>query len=122
MKPTTLMLAAVALSATACYLASSAAAVEACGVTIPLACPSSNPPSYASDVAPILSTYCTTCHNPNGQESSKPLDSYTGVSSLASSVESQISTCSMPLSGNPQPSASDRDVVVAWIVCGAQNN
>jgi len=108
----------------ACFLTTGETPAQ-CGVVIPTTCPNNAPgsaPSYATDVAPILATYCTSCHAPNGSESNKPLDSYQGVENLSSSVESKISDCSMPPSGNAQPSAEQRDAVIAWVVCGAQNN
>jgi len=79
-------------------------------------------PSYASDVSPIFFQYCTSCHEANGSQSGKPLDSWSNASKLSSKVKDQVSGCSMPPDGNPQPSAAERDVILSWIACGAPNN
>jgi len=94
---------------------------ESCGVTAPASCPTT-PPSYKTDVAPILETYCTKCHQPGGQESMKPLDTYQGISALSADVNNEISGCDMPPADQTQPTAAEREKVLAWILCGAQDN
>jgi hypothetical protein len=90
-----------------------------CSATVPSSCPTSAP-SYANDVAPILSTYCTSCHASGGQESDKPLDTYAHVAALSAEVQGQVAGCSMPPSGSM--SAADITTVLTWIECGAQDN
>lgn len=93
-----------------------------CAASVPASCPT-NAPSYKTDVAPILSANCTSCHAPGGQQSKKPLDTYAGVSSLKTDVEDQVSGCAMPPGGeSAQPTTAQRDTILAWIACGAQNN
>ena len=118
-------LAATVVFATAsCFVSSgssSQSSTSSCTGSVGTTCPPS-PPSYATDVSPLLYSYCTSCHQPSGSQSGKPLDTYSSVSSLASKVESKVSDCSMPPSSNPQPSAAERDVILAWIACGSPNN
>ncbi len=113
-----------ALAMAACYVSSgssSSSSTSSCAGNVPVTCPSVTP-SYATDVSPLLYTYCTSCHAPNGSQSGKPLDSFAAVSSLASKVESKTADCSMPPSSSPQPTAAERDVILSWLACGAPNN
>jgi uncharacterized membrane protein len=91
------------------------------GVTMPASCPTTTP-SYKTDVAPVLANYCASCHAAGGEQSDKPLDTYQGASSLVTNMENQIAGCSMPPSSDAQPTAAERETVLAWIVCGAPNN
>lgn len=94
---------------------------SSCTASVPASCPSTTP-SYTTDVAPVLATYCTSCHAAGGQESDKPLDSYAGASALQSDVENELAGCTMPPSGNAQPTSAEVEAVLAWIACGAPNN
>jgi uncharacterized membrane protein len=110
---------------TACYVSSTGSSSQgssggSCG-TVPSSCPSSNP-SYASDVAPVMYQYCVSCHGPGGSVSNKPLDSYQAVKNLSAAVKNVTSSCAMPPASAAQPTAADRDTVLGWIVCGAQDN
>ena len=117
---TTLALAGV----TACYVSSTGSSSQGsssgCG-SAPASCPSSNP-TYASDVAPVLFQYCVSCHGPGGSVSNKPLDSYPAVKALSGTVKNVMAACTMPPSSAAQPSAAERDTVLGWIACGAQDN
>ncbi|MFO0758448.1 MAG: hypothetical protein U0359_18290 [Byssovorax sp.] len=112
-----------ALLAAACsnQVGSGSAAATACSPAVPASCPSSAP-SYQSDVAPLLETYCTSCHSAGGSEPSKLLDSYASAAKWSSDVESEIASCGMPPSGEAQPTDAEREVILTWIVCGANNN
>ncbi len=118
--------AVVAIATAACYVSngsgSSGQSSTSSGAgNVPVTCPQTTP-SYATDVSPLLYSYCTSCHQPNGSQSGKPLDTYSSVSSLSSKVSSKIADCSMPPNGSPQPTAAERDVILSWIACGAPNN
>jgi len=117
---TTLALASV----TACYVSSTGSSSQGsssgCG-TAPASCPSSNP-SYATDVAPVLYQYCVSCHGPGGSVAGKPLDSYQAVKGLSGNVQKLTANCSMPPSSAAQPTSADRDTILGWIACGAQDN
>jgi hypothetical protein len=79
-------------------------------------------PSYQTAVAPIFNSYCLTCHSSGGQESSFPLETYEDIYSNRSEVLDQIYACRMPLSGQPQPTPSERVILLQWLVCGAPQN
>jgi len=117
----------VAASAVACYSGGAPSSSQQQGSTgsscngQPASCPAP-PPSYATDVSPVVFQYCAGCHAPGGSQSGKPLDTYASLSSLASNVESKVSDCSMPPSSGAQPSAAERDAILQWIACGAPDN
>jgi hypothetical protein len=82
----------------------------------------SSAPSYASDVAPILTAYCVPCHQPTGVEPNHLLDSYAHVFDERRTVLSQLYGCVMPPEGEAAPSAAQVQIVLDWLVCGAANN
>jgi uncharacterized membrane protein len=84
-------------------------------------CPATTP-SYAKDVAPVISTYCVGCHAASASEGDKPLNSYQALKARASEVRGQLEGCEMPPSGETQPSDAQKKLVLSWIACGAPNN
>jgi cytochrome c5 len=110
---------AVAAVAAGCTGSSSTDA--SCAVTTPASCPSTQP-SYQTDVAPILESYCVSCHQAGGSQANKPLETYQGASRLSGDVESQVAGCSMPPSSDAQPTAAQRETILTWVLCGAPNN
>src|SRR5579883_2718899 len=70
-------------------------AAPQCPNDLPGSCPASMP-SYQADIAPLLASRCIPCHNPNGIESSKPLNSYSAVYGLRGTVLTQVYGCQMP--------------------------
>ncbi|APR78258.1 Hypothetical protein A7982_03605 [Minicystis rosea] len=98
----------------------SSGSAGSCGTT-PSSCPTSAP-SYATDVAPIVQKYCGSCHVAGGQESDKPLDTYSTLSTRSSEVAHEISGCDMPPSDATQPTTAEMQTVLDWIACGAQDN
>ncbi len=119
------LVASIAVAAVACYVAPGGSqgqsSTSSCAGNVPTTCTQTTP-SYATDVSPLLYQYCTSCHQPGGSQSGKPLDTWANVSNLSSKVESKVADCSMPPSSSPQPTAADRDVILSWIACGAPNN
>jgi cytochrome c553 len=99
----------------------STSADASCAVTTPATCPSTQP-SYQTDVAPILASYCVSCHQAGGSQANKPLETYQGASNLSGDVESQVAGCSMPPSSDAQPTAAQRETILTWVLCGAPNN
>lgn len=97
------------------------APVENCPNDLPSSCVTPMP-SYQTQVSQIFSAYCVTCHSPGGQESNFPLENYEQIYSLRSPVLDQIYSCRMPLSGQPQPTETERLLVLQWLVCGAPQN
>jgi hypothetical protein len=101
--------------------------VAACGTdaTCPRDTPSSCPmpaPSYATDVAPILETYCNDCHSPTGQAPDRPLQTYAEVFSRRTTVLSEVAGCVMPPPDFPQPTEAERVTLLGWLACSAPNN
>ena len=87
-------------------------------MNVPASCPDASL-SYASGIGDTLKTTCSPCHAAGGVERTVPLTSYTEVSKRLTSVAGQIETCTMPPAGSPPLSASDRQAILDWIVCGA---
>ena len=92
-----------------------------CPADEPKACPTTGVPSYATDIAPLIDKYCTSCHGPGGEKSNMPLTTYAQLDGAISSVHNQIYQCRMPLSP-PDPTEAERVTLLTWFVCGAPNN
>jgi uncharacterized membrane protein len=97
----------------------------ACPQASPASCPSSSAtcptpaPSYDTDVGPLIARYCSRCHSPDGGNPGHLLQGYDDVTSKSqmSDVLFQISSCRMPLEGEPQPTAAERDLILSWFAC-----
>jgi hypothetical protein len=88
------------------------------------ACPSP-PPSFATDVQPIVDSHCVDCHSAGGQEANRPLVTYADVArqnGSSGTILSQIVNCQMPPADAPQLDQAAHDTLVAWLVCGAPDN
>lgn len=92
-----------------------------CPEDLPPACPSARP-SYAKDVAPVLQASCTPCHAADGPQQSRLLTDYAHVFAQRSEVLNQVHACKMPPSNGPPLTAEGRRILLAWLVCGAQND
>lgn len=92
-----------------------------CNVTTPASCPATTP-SYATDVAPILQKYCTSCHSPTGVQASEPFDTHAGVAAHADHMKAEVGGCEMPPAGSIAPTDAERETILAWLVCGAPDN
>lgn len=96
------------------------------------ACPSvsqncpSPPPSWATDVQPLIQRYCVGCHSPGGTGQANDLTTYANVHERSTEVLVQVYTCLMPnVDASPPPaplSQAQRQIIVAWAECGAPNN
>ncbi len=76
-------------------------------------------PSYSSEVSTIFLAHCVMCHQASGVESSMPLDTYATVFAQRSAVLDQVYTCKMPQPPQPSLSDSERESLLAWLVCNA---
>jgi hypothetical protein len=94
-----------------------------CDAPVGATCPDPAP-SYATEIAPILQTYCVRCHSPGGQEFNKPLTSWTEVNSRYGAVLQQVFFfCEMPPSAEPQlTDPASRAALLGWLECMAPNN
>jgi hypothetical protein len=87
-------------------------------------CPAT-PPSWQTDVQPLIVTYCGSCHGSGGAERSLfDSTSYQSVFVGRSELGTVISNCSMPLPGSsaPLPDAAQRQTVLSWVECDAPDN
>lgn len=92
-----------------------------CAAETPGSCPST-PPSYKTNVAPILQSRCTSCHSPTGSQSAQPLDTYAGVKAESGQMKERVTNCTMPPAGSMQLTAEEANTILGWLVCGAQDN
>ncbi len=93
-----------------------------CSASVPSSCSTATSTSYTTDVAPLLSTYCASCHAAGGEQADKPLTSYAEVKRVVSDVEGEVGSCDMPPSDQTQPTAAERELILAWISCGASDD
>ena len=85
-------------------------------------CPAT-PPSWQSDVQPLVLTYCTACHGKGGVEQPTfDATSYQGVLVARSEIGTVTINCSMPPAGWPAPDAAQRQTLLSWVECGAPDN
>lgn len=92
-----------------------------CSAQVVDACPE-QVPSYAQTVQPVLERSCVSCHGPGGEKASVPLTSWELVHRRASSMQRQLLSCRMPRGEGPPLSDEERQVVLAWLVCGAPDS
>jgi hypothetical protein len=88
------------------------------------------PPSYATDVAPIIKERCSPCHFPGGlSDKIVDLSSYANVSNAETAMLNELASCEMPpIHGNtefgieagtvPGLSQAQLDTIVDWFYCG----
>jgi hypothetical protein len=79
-------------------------------------------PSFANDIAPLLDRACNNCHTQGS--GLWPLVGYQDVRDWAYSILLDVEGCRMPPAdgGTPDLSTADREMLLAWIGCGANNN
>ncbi len=83
-------------------------------------CPSP-PPSFKSDVQPIIESRCYPCHGPGGVEvGTINLTSYHGV--VSNDVVGIVGQCMMPPPDAGQPTLEERKTLFEWIACSQPNN
>lgn len=92
-----------------------------CPNDLPPSCPATVP-SYQNDVMQIVQRACASCHSATGVESNRPLDTYSALYSQRQGVLTQIYSCRMPPAGSPPLTASERQQLLAWLVCQSPNN
>jgi|HubBroStandDraft_6_1064221.scaffolds.fasta_scaffold214066_2 hypothetical protein len=87
------------------------------------ACPSP-PPSWATEVRPIVDLYCSPCHFNGGTGVQKGDDFSTaaGVQHVLTTSLTDLHNCSMPPQDAAVMPTSRRETLMAWLGCGAPNN
>ena len=75
---------------------------------------------FAKDVRPLLTKYCTTCHNEKKQAAGLSLESYVDTATARKAgdvwemVREHVDTKQMPPKKSPQPTDAERKVITAW--------
>jgi hypothetical protein len=97
----------------------------------PLACPvlsldcTGTAPSYANQVGPIIQAHCTGsgCHSPSDAPNAPwAFTSEDDVSEWSFAIQGDIADCLMPPPGSAPLEEADRELLNAWLTCGAPNN
>ena len=80
------------------------------------------PKSFATDVNPIIQSFCNVsgCHNTGSTNGPGPLTNYSQVFSARISIRTAIATGAMPQ--NATLSAAQKNSILCWIDSGADNN
>lgn len=97
-------------------------------IQFPSTCPTP-PPSWKTDVQPLVEKYCDQCHG-NGSTAASQLNlsTYKDVAANRTKCWYQIYQCWMPnVDGSPPPlaypTAGERQTLVTWMdICNAPNN
>jgi hypothetical protein len=89
-------------------------------------CPTT-PPSWQTDVQPLIAEYCLRCHGDGGIEQGQfDYTTYAGVYRNRSEMLTQLYQCQMPpFDASPpatMPAQTDRQTLVSWLACGAPDN
>lgn len=95
-----------------------------CPMDLPASCPTPAP-SYATQVGPIIQTYCVPCHSPSGIEPTLPFSTYadiTAASDRPMRMLLQLHACQMPPPYATQLPEADRVTLLGWLVCHAPDN
>jgi len=75
-------------------------------------------PDYETVVAPLVTTYCASCHSPAGIAG--PDYDWTNRRTFTSertAVAGRLTSRTMPPEGQPMPQASERATLVLWAQC-----
>jgi hypothetical protein len=82
-------------------------------------------PSYARDIAPLIERRCGSCHRDpeNGRQTPWPFYDYQDVLDWDFTIMVSLDDCSMPpVNSNVPFPDEERQMLYAWLMCGAPNN
>lgn len=83
--------------------------------------PAQQSPSLEREIAPILKTYCYSCHSQGRARAGVALDKYADEAAARQDTKTwqgvwqQLRNHTMPPSGKKHPSTSERELVIQWI-------
>jgi mono/diheme cytochrome c family protein len=83
-------------------------------------------PSYTKDIRPLLKSYCFECHNAKKKKGELDLEKFAGEADalewteLWDTVGERLRSKEMPPPKNPQPTAAQRELLLAWVAKAAQ--
>jgi hypothetical protein len=95
-----------------------------CPQDLPASCPSP-PPSYATDVLPVIERRCWMCHSDGGIEDQlHDFSTYDHIFAQKGPILTQVYGCLMPLldGGGTPLTPDERKAMLGWLVCGSPNN
>lgn len=100
------------------------AADGGCPSNLPASCPApAQIPSYRTDIAPIIQGRCLGCHGPGGVAQARhDFTTYATIHAQRSAILNQVYSCLMPPAPAPPPTADERRLLLAWLVCMAPDN
>jgi uncharacterized membrane protein len=90
---------------------------DACPVPPQRGCPT-DALTFSTGIADLLHTRCFPCHSADGVEQSHQLTDYDHVKGERMGIASQVASCSMPPSGSPVLTSSERQQIIDWYTCG----
>ena len=96
---------------------SQASTPDACPAPAQMGCPV-DAPTFQTGIADLLHARCYPCHAPGGVEQARLLTDYAHVSGERMSIASQVVSCSMPPTGAPRLTGSERQQILDWFSCG----
>lgn len=78
--------------------------------------------TFATDVNPIIQTFCnqSSCHNPGSINGPGALTNYAEVFNARTNIRGQVQSGLMPQ--NTTLTATQRNIIICWIDSGAPNN
>jgi len=90
-----------------------------CRRALPAACGAAAP-SYARDVAPILSRRCFACHAGDGVAADEhDFSAWPTLYAQRAQVAAQVGACAMPPRRAPALPEDEAETLLLWIACGA---
>ena len=92
-----------------------------CPNDLPTSCPSPEP-SYANDVVPVITRACKNCHFQGGLNQDQLFDTFDEVHAQRGEILTQVNSCRMPPADAGALSEADRQTLLGWLVCGANDN
>jgi hypothetical protein len=97
-------------------------AAPSCPSVGSLSCPST-PPSFASEIEPLVEERCYGCHGPGGVEvASINLTSYGQIAKQSGTIAVEIQSCMMPQPDAGPLTIDQLKTFLEWIECGSPNN
>lgn len=94
-------------------------AASTCDRVAPASCGAS-PPSFATDVRPILERRCFTCHANDGEAADEhDFSRFETLFAQRRGVVAELTACAMPPARASTLTTREAEVILHWIVCGA---
>jgi uncharacterized membrane protein len=93
-----------------------------CPNDLPKTCPAA-PPSYTTEVQPLIARHCLQCHGPGGiADARRDFSTYAHVAAQQSIMLDQVYACLMPPANGTPLDPNERQTLLQWLVCHAPNN